>query len=105
MKISGACAVAAAAAMLLAQTAYAEAPSRAAFRSPAPTAFSQSDVASYKLDAGTAAKVEQYQKDGYQVMALTPDQLASARAGLNNTTWIIIGVVALVVIVAVAANN
>lgn len=105
MRYPTACAAAAAAALAIAQTAYAETPSRPAFHSPAPSAFSQSDIASYKLDAETAAKAEQYRKDGYQVMALTPDKLEASKAGLNNTTWIIIGVVALVVIIAVAASN
>jgi len=104
MKLPQTCAILAAGALALAQTAYAGSPAQSTFRSPTPMAFSQSDIASYKLDAATSAKVEQYRQEGYQVTALSPDQLESAKAGLNNTTWIIIGVVALVVIIAVASN-
>jgi hypothetical protein len=95
------CASAAAAAMLLGQTAYAAAEADS-FRSPAPTPFTDEDIASFQLDAADAAKAEELRDAGYQVVALSVDELDAEKAGLSSTTWIIIGVVAIVILVVAA---
>lgn len=71
------------------------------FRTVERQAFSNEDLQRYGLSADDAAQVQAYQRQGYQVRVVTPEEASQYQAGISNRTWWIIG--AVVVIVAVAA--
>ncbi len=75
------------------------------FRTAAPTAFSPNELSRFSLDPATAARVEEHRKAGDRILVMTPEELAEAKAGQMDTTWVIIGIVVLVVIVAAAGGG
>jgi hypothetical protein len=77
----------------------------ASFRTAAPSSFSADDLARFKLDPATAAKVEQHRKAGHRIMVMTPQELEAARAGQAANGWVILGVLAAVVVVIAVAGG
>jgi hypothetical protein len=76
------------------------------FRSAPAQTFSQADLQSYGLSADQAARGVALQQQGYHVQVMTQDEAQRVYGGQMSTkTWIIIGVVALVVIAVAAASN
>ncbi|HVY86052.1 MAG TPA: hypothetical protein VG943_13025 [Caulobacterales bacterium] len=90
-------------ALALASTsAYAE---TAQFRSVAPQTFSAQDLQSYGLDAATAQRAEQLQAQGYQVKVLTPEEAQRYQAGISDNQWLLLGILAGVIVIAVAVSD
>jgi hypothetical protein len=87
---------------IAAMPAFAEQPSH--FRTAAPQTFSTEDLQRYGLSASDAATVHGYQDRGYQVVVMTPEQARQYQAGWSTNTWLIVGLVVIVVAVAVANN-
>ncbi|MEZ5995502.1 MAG: hypothetical protein R3C25_07080 [Hyphomonadaceae bacterium] len=88
---------------MAAPAAFAQEPAQ--FRTAAPRAFSSEDLQRYGLSADDAAQVQAYQRQGYEVRVLTPEEAAQYQAGLSNRTWWIIGGIVLVAAIVVAADN
>lgn len=97
-----------AAALALSQVAISSASAETAathFRSAPAQAFSQADLQRYGLSAEQAARGVELQRQGYHVQVMTPEEAQRVYGGqLSYNTWIVIGVVALIVI-AVAVSN
>lgn len=75
-----------------------------AFRTVEAQAFTATELQQYGLSAEDAAQVAAYQDQGYQIQVMTPEEAEQVQAGLSNRTWLIIGLVVVVVAVAVAAD-
>lgn len=81
--------------------AYAE-QAAASFRTAAPQSFSSQDLQRYGLDAQAAQRAEALQREGYQVMVLTPEEAQRYQAGITDNQWLLLGILAGVIIIAVA---
>lgn len=89
-------------AALISSSAYAE---TAQFRSVAPQTFSAADLQSYGLDAATAHRAEQLQAHGYQIKVLTPQEAQRYQAGITDNQWLLLGILAGVIVIAVAVSD
>jgi hypothetical protein len=74
------------------------------FRSVEARTFSAEELQRYGLSAEDAAQVRAYQEQGYSVQVMTPEEASQYTGGLSNNTWLIIGLVVVVVAVAVASD-
>lgn len=100
--IKAALALSLAVAPLASQAAFAETQA-SPFRSVEPQTFSEDDLQRYGLTQDEAATVQAYQEQGYQVQLLTPEEAEAYNAGMSNTNILaLIGLVAIVVVVAAA---
>lgn len=80
--------------------AFAETPA-SQFRSVEAQSFNADELARYGLSDVEAAQVRAYQEQGYEIQLLTPEEAEAYNAGLtNNNVLAIIGLVAIVVVVA-----
>ena len=71
------------------------------FRSVPAQTFSDSELARYGLTEAETAEVRAWQEQGYQVQVLTPEEAEAYNAGLtNNNILALIGLVAIVVVIA-----
>jgi hypothetical protein len=87
---------------LAAPVAFAEAPV-SQFRSVEAQSFNADEMEKYGLSEADAATVRAYQEQGYAVQLLTPEEADAYNAGMSNTNILaIIGLVAIVVVVASA---
>jgi hypothetical protein len=78
------------------------------FRTVAPQSFSAADLQRYGLGEADIAKVRSYQAQGYEVVALTPEQARQIAAGHSSEDhghlWIIVALAAVVIAVVVAVE-
>ncbi|HWA00066.1 MAG TPA: hypothetical protein VG841_07095 [Caulobacterales bacterium] len=88
--------------VLVSTSAYAE---TAQFRSVAPQAFSAAELQSYGLDAATAQRAQHLQSQGYKIKVLTPEQAQQYQAGITDNQWLLLGILAGVIIIAVAVSD
>lgn len=89
----------AAAAMLAASVAAPAFAGEAQFRSAAPQSFTTQDLQNYGLSAKDANEVKSLQDKGYQVQVMTKEEAQKYRAGLTDSTWLILGAAAVVIII------
>lgn len=75
-----------------------------AFRTVEAQAFTAAELQQYGLGADDAAQVAALQEQGYQVQVMTPEEADQVQAGLSTRTWLIIGLVVVVVAVAATAD-
>lgn len=99
MSVRSICATAAALGLgLAAAPAYADAPP-AQFRTAAPQAFTAEDMQRFGLNEEQAARAIDLQAQGYQIVALTPEQAEAYKAGaITQTEWILIGIGVLILL-------
>lgn len=72
------------------------------FRTAAPQAFTTQDLQNYGLNAKDANEVKALQDKGYKVQVMSKEEAAQYRAGLSDSTWLILGAAAVVIIVVAA---
>jgi hypothetical protein len=96
-------AVAAAIALGLAAAAAPAFAADAQFRTAAPQAFSAQDLQNYGLSADKAQDVLALQDKGYKVQIMSREEAQKYRAGLTDSTWLVLGAAAVVVIVVAAS--
>ena len=77
----------------------------AAFRTAAPQTFTAAELQSYGLDRSTAQRAVDLQAQGYQIKTLTPEEAAQYQAGITDNQWIWLGILAGVIIIAVAVAD
>lgn len=77
----------------------------AAFRTAAPQAFSASELERYGLDAAAAQRAVDLQSQGYEIRVLTPEEAAQYQAGITDNQWLMIGILAAVIVIAVAVAD
>jgi hypothetical protein len=88
----------------IAPAAYAE-QAAATFRQPAAQTFTAADLERYGLDKAAAQRGEQLQKEGYEVKVLSKEEAAKYQAGITDNQWIWLGILAGVIIIAVAVAD
>lgn len=80
--------------------------SAAHFRSAPAQTFSQADLQRYGLTPEQAARGVELQRQGYHVQVMTREEAQRVYGGqMSMNTWIIIGVVALIVIAVAVSHN
>lgn len=77
----------------------------AQFRTAAPQAFSADDLQRYGLTASEARNAASYQDNGYRLMVLTREEAKQYQAGITDNQWLLIGIFAAVVVIAVAVAD
>jgi hypothetical protein len=87
---------------LVTAPAYAE---QAQFRSAAPQTFTSQDLQSYGLNAGASNRAVDLQNQGYEVRVLSEEEAQDYQAGITDNQWLLIGILAGVVIIAVAVAD
>ena len=75
------------------------------FRTAAPQTFSSQDLQNYGLNADAAQRAVQLQAQGYQIKVLTPAEAQRYQAGVTDSQWIWLGILAGVIVIAVAVSN
>lgn len=101
MKTRFACAAAAGLALgQIALPAHAETPEPSAqFRTVQAQGFTAEDLQRYGLDADAVAHGVALQEQGYQIVALTPEEAEAYAAGaISQTEWILIGIGVLIIL-------
>jgi hypothetical protein len=101
MKIRSISALAAALAMAqFAVPAYAQTQAEPAqFRSAAPQSFTAEELQNYGLSSEEAARAVELQGQGYQIVAMTPEEAETYTAGaISQTEWILIGIGVLIIL-------
>lgn len=99
--VAGASALAFIAAQALAMPAYAE---QASFRTTPAQTFSATDLQRYGLDENAAQRAQDLQARGYEIKVLTPAEAAQYQAGITDNQWLLLGVLAGVIVIAVAVS-
>lgn len=74
----------------------------AQFRTVEPQSFSAQELQTYGLDAAAAERAVELQSQGYEVRVLSTEEAAQYQAGITDNQWIWLGILAGVVIIAVA---
>ncbi|MCX7360198.1 MAG: hypothetical protein NT015_18915 [Alphaproteobacteria bacterium] len=87
---------------LITAPAYAE---TAQFRSAAPQSFTSQELQSYGLDANATARAEALQNQGYEIRVLSREEAEQYQAGITDNQWLLIGILAAVVVIAVAVAD
>ena len=75
------------------------------FRTAEPQAFSRQELQQYGLSEADASQVAAYQADGYQVVVMSPEEAAQYQAGVTDNQWIWLGILAGVIVIAVAVSD
>ena len=101
--VAGALALGLAFAQFAAMPAYATQPAH--FRSVAPQQFSAEELQRYGLDAAASERAADLQRQGYQIMVLTPEEAQKYTAGITDNQWLLIGILAAVIVIAVAVAD
>jgi hypothetical protein len=96
--------IAAAAALSLALTSVAAPAFADEFRTAAPQTFSASELQAYGLDASATQRAVELQQQGYEVRVLSEEEAAQYQAGITDNQWLLLGILAGVVIIAVAVG-
>ncbi len=69
------------------------------FRAVEPQAFTAEDLQRYGLTAEEAQRGIDLQEQGYQIVALTPEEAEAYNAGaISQTEWILIGIGVLIIL-------
>ncbi len=86
---------------VLAAPAFAE---ETAFRTAAPQQFTAADLQSYGLDATASDRAVALQEQGYEIKVLSEQEAADYQAGITDNQWLLLGILAGVVVIAVAVS-
>jgi hypothetical protein len=87
-----------------AMPAYAE-QTAAQFRTVAPQSFSSSDLQAYGLSADASQRAMDLQSQGYEIRVLSREEAAQYQAGITDNQWLLIGILAAVIVIAVAVGD
>ena len=74
----------------------------AAFRTAAPQTFSASDLQAYGLSADATQRAVALQDQGYEIRVLSTEEAAQYQAGMTDNQWLLLGILAGVIVIAVA---
>ncbi|PZO55676.1 MAG: hypothetical protein DCF16_02055 [Alphaproteobacteria bacterium] len=72
------------------------------FRTAEPQAFSSQELQQYGLDAATTERAIDLQSQGYEIRVLSDEEAANYQAGITDNQWLLLGILAGVIIIAVA---
>ena len=68
------------------------------FRAVEPQTFTAEDLQRYGLDESQTQRAVELQAQGYQIVALTPEEAEAYTAGITQTEWILIGIGVLIIL-------
>ena len=74
------------------------------FRTAEPQSFTSQDLQAYGLDANAAERAVALQEQGYEVKVLSEEEAAAYQAGITDNQWLLLGILAGVVVIAVAVS-
>jgi hypothetical protein len=77
----------------------------ASFRTAAPQSFSSAELQQYGLDAASTQRAMDLQAQGYEIRVLTPEEAAQYQSGITDNQWLMIGILAAVIVIAVAVSD
>lgn len=92
-------------AFAVAQFAALPAQSEQTFRTAAPQAFTAQELQAYGLDAQASNRAMQLQDQGYQIRVLSEEEAANYQAGITDNQWLLLGILAGVIVIAVAVAD
>ncbi|HRE44635.1 MAG TPA: hypothetical protein PKY87_11775 [Terricaulis sp.] len=94
-------------AMSAALTAATVAPSfaEAPFRSAAPQTFSAEELHAYGLNEAATERAIALQEQGYEIHVLSEEEAAGYQAGITDTQWLLLGILAGVIVIAVVVAD
>jgi hypothetical protein len=85
----------------IAAPAFAETP----YRTAEAQAFTAQELQAYGLDAATTQRAVDLQNQGYEIRMISEDEAAQYQAGVTDNQWIWLGILAGVIIIAVAVSD
>lgn len=74
------------------------------FRAPEAQTFSSQELQSYGLDAAASDRAVALQEQGYEIRVLSEEEAAQYQAGITDNQWLLLGILAGVIIIAVAVG-
>lgn len=75
------------------------------FRSASQQTFTAEELQLYGLDADASQRAVELQQQGYEVRVLSEEEAAQYEAGITDNQWIWLGILAGVIIIAVAVAD
>lgn len=75
------------------------------FRTAEPQSFSANELQQYGLDAATTERAVELQNQGYEIRVLSADEAEQYQAGVTDSQWIWLGILAGVIVIAVAVAD
>jgi Flp pilus assembly protein TadB len=75
------------------------------FRSAAPQTFTAQDLQAYGLDQAATDRAVALQEQGYEIRVLSEEEAAQYQAGITDNQWIWLGILAGVIVIAVAVAD
>lgn len=103
-RITAAVALGFALAQLAIAPAYAD-QTAAAFRTAPAQTFTAQDLQRYGMTADAAERAIAYQDKGYEVRVLSEEEAAQYQAGITDNQWLMLGILAGVIVIAVAVSD
>jgi len=84
--------------------AYAE-EAAAPFRSAAQQHFTADELQQYGLSGEAADRAEALQNEGYEIRVLSQEEADQYTAGISDNQWLLLGILAGVIVIAVAVTD
>ena len=81
------------------------APSFAQYRSAEPQSFTATELQAYGLDAQATDRAIALQEQGYEIRVLSEEEAASYQAGITDNQWLLLGILAGVIVIAVVVAD
>lgn len=75
------------------------------FRTAEPQTFTAQELQTYGLDAQTTERAMDLQNQGYEIRVLSQEEAAQYQAGITDSQWIWLGILAGVIVIAVAVSD
>jgi hypothetical protein len=75
------------------------------FRSAAPQTFTSQELQAYGLDQAATDRAVALQDQGYEVRVLSEQEVAQYQAGITDNQWVLLGILAGVIVIAVAVAD
>lgn len=85
----------------IAASAFAETP----YRTAEAQTFSAQELQAYGLDSATTQRAVDLQNQGYEIRMISEEEAAQYQAGITDNQWIWLGILAGVVVIAVAVAD
>jgi Flp pilus assembly protein TadB len=74
------------------------------FRAPEAQSFTTEELQSYGLDQAQTERAVALQEQGYEIRVLSEEEAAQYQAGITDNQWLLLGILAGVIVIAVAID-
>ena len=78
---------------------------QAPFRTAEPQSFTAAELQAYGLDAAATERAIALQQEGHEIRVLSEEEAAAYQAGITDTQWLLIGILAGVIVIAVVVAD